>query len=101
MALRNQSPALESLKDQLGFLVTKILGGDSFIQKKDPEINRGSPRFAARVRQCFFKNNIINNIIEIIMIIIIASKLTYHPLRLLMVDYKLLYKSTTLLILDI
>jgi hypothetical protein len=35
------------------------------------------------------------------MIIIIASKLTYHPLRLLMVDYKLLYKSTTLLILDI
>jgi hypothetical protein len=38
------------LKDQLGFLVTIILGGASFIQikTKDPEINWG---FAARVRQ--------------------------------------------------
>ena len=47
--LRNQSLALESLKDQLGFLVTIILGGDSFIHKnKNPEINsplrEGSPR---------------------------------------------------------
>ena len=35
-----------SEKDQLGFLVTKILGGDSLIHKqnKDPETNRGSPR---------------------------------------------------------
>jgi len=33
--LRNQSFALESLKDQLGFLVTIILGGDShFTQNK-------------------------------------------------------------------
>ena len=31
--LRNQSLALESLKDQLGFLVTIILGGESFIHK--------------------------------------------------------------------
>jgi hypothetical protein len=35
--LRNQSLALESLKDQLGFLVTIILGGDSFFhQTKTP-----------------------------------------------------------------
>jgi len=33
--------------------VTIILGGDSFIHNKtkDPEINRGSSRFATRVRQ--------------------------------------------------
>jgi hypothetical protein len=32
---------LESLKDQLGFLMTKILGGDSLIHNKtkDPETN--------------------------------------------------------------
>jgi len=33
--LRNQSLALEFLKDQLGFLVTIILGGDSLIQNKE------------------------------------------------------------------
>jgi hypothetical protein len=31
--LRNQSLALEFMKDQLGFLMTKILGCDSFIHK--------------------------------------------------------------------
>jgi hypothetical protein len=31
--LHNQFLALKSLKDQLGFLVTIILGGDSFIYK--------------------------------------------------------------------
>ena len=51
--LYNQSPVLESLKDQLGFLVTIILGGDSLIHKnkKKLEINRGSLCSAARVQQ--------------------------------------------------
>jgi hypothetical protein len=51
--LRNQFLALESVKDQLGFVVTIILGGDFLIHKtkqKKPEINRGSPRSAARVQ---------------------------------------------------
>jgi hypothetical protein len=40
--LRNQSIALESLKDQLGFLVTLILGGDSlFHNRNTPTINPG------------------------------------------------------------
>ena len=46
--LRNQSLALESLKDQLGFLVTIILGDDSFIHKnKKPEINSPLPGMVA------------------------------------------------------
>jgi len=50
--LRNQFFALESVKDQLGFLMTIILGGDFLIHKtkKKPEINRGSPRSTARVK---------------------------------------------------
>ena len=44
--LRNQSLALESLKDQLGFLVTIILGGDSLIHKQ-----KKRPRNQSRVRR--------------------------------------------------
>jgi len=52
--LRNQSLALESLKDQLGFLVTIILGGDSLIHNKKQRPRNQSmivamPRSAARV----------------------------------------------------
>jgi hypothetical protein len=46
---------LESLKDQLGFLVTTILGGDSFIHKNKRPRNQSrvaaTPRSAERVRQ--------------------------------------------------
>jgi hypothetical protein len=44
--LRNQSLPLESLKDQLEFLVIKILGGDSFIHKNE---NKKRPRNKSRV----------------------------------------------------
>ena len=46
--LRNQSLALESLKDQLGFLVTIILGGDSLLHKKQRP--RNQPMVAATPR---------------------------------------------------
>ena len=42
--LRNQSLALESLKDQLGFLVTIILDGDSFIHKNKQTRNQTKNR---------------------------------------------------------
>ena len=51
--LRNQSLALESLKDQLGFLVTKYqVATPLFTKTKKPEINRGSPRRRAPLRGC-------------------------------------------------
>jgi hypothetical protein len=59
--LRNQSLALESLKDQLGFLVTIILGGDSFIHKKNRPRNQSriatTPR-SAREGATIIMNNI-------------------------------------------
>ena len=49
--LRNQSIALESLKDQLGFLVIKIPGGDSLLHKKQKTPKSiEDRRSAARVR---------------------------------------------------
>jgi len=51
--LRNQSLALESLKDQLGFLVTIILGGDSFTNKtKTPKPIEDRRDAALRSRGC-------------------------------------------------
>jgi hypothetical protein len=49
--LRNQSLALESLKDQLGFLVTIILGGDSFIHETKKPKSIEDRRDAALCRE--------------------------------------------------
>ena len=46
--LRNQSLALESLKDQFGFLVTKILDGDSKEPNQQNKTKK-SPSNAARI----------------------------------------------------
>ena len=70
--LRNQSLALESLKDQLGFLVTIILGGDSFIHKnKKPEINSPLPGMVAAMPLGTLGLGLVIVIIIIIIIIII------------------------------
>jgi len=53
--LRNQSLALESLKDQLGFLVTIILGGDSLYpqsKQKTPKPIEDRRDAALRPRGC-------------------------------------------------
>ena len=52
--LRNQSLALESLKDQLRFLVTKILGGDSKEPNQQNRTKRKSPVECRKTNFHFF-----------------------------------------------